>query len=134
MSIPETATKFCVQCKEVRFIGTRCFRCYIRMLARDRNLLKYAWMSREFEKFVNLMRGRYTVIRAGGEPPPLDPSLKTIWTKGARPFWISHPNRVVSRKPPVDSEDRLRGLIAAVERRAREDRSHEADGCGQEDR
>lgn len=124
---PGTATEFCVQCKEPRFIGTRCFRCYVRRLARDHDLLKYAWMSRCFEKFVAVMRGRYNVIRAGGDPPPLDASLRSIWTNGARPYWISHPSARRVHKPKVNSEARLRTLIRVIEERAVEDREHETD-------
>ena len=113
----------CAQCKEPAYVGTRCFSHYVRNLARDRGLLKYAWFEKKFKRFVGALHGRFLLTRLAGGPPdqPLDEFVRQIWTTDPRPFWLTHSKtRGHTVQYRGKSREELFSLIHTVEAKAKE--------------
>ena len=83
-------TPTCNQCKEPASVGSRCFRHYVYGRAREQGLLKYRWFSDHFDKFTNMLRGRFLAIRAGAPVPPVEEFVRLVWTSDPRPHWLGH--------------------------------------------
>jgi hypothetical protein len=129
-SIPATPSR-CAQCHQPPFIGTRCFRHYVIRLARYKGLMKYKWFTSHLDKFIDALRGRYSLMLLGVEPPTRDMMIRGVWSSGPRPQWVDHRGRNHGHTPKVNTRARLDHVIEVVEKRAVED-SHEADHRGQE--
>lgn len=120
--IPELDTKLCDDCKEPAYVGSRCFRCYVRRLARDRGLLKYRWFRHWFEKFTLTVKSRYSLVLLGEQPPDVNGLMEQVWTDDPRPYWKYRKRH-----------ERVIKLVETIEKRAREERD-EANRSSQENR
>lgn len=120
--------KKCIQCKEPAVVSSRCFYHWVKRLGLNRGLTKYAWFSKKLPKIVNMLSGRYLLIRnGGGNPPDLNESMHRLWTTDPRPFWLTHlrTHSHGKNQPVVErgtSHKAFLDLVATVEQKAREER------------
>jgi hypothetical protein len=110
----------CCECSQPAIVGTRCFKHYVRRLARDRGLFKYRWFSVKFNRFVNMLRGRYALLLLGSEPPSRTELIRAVWTTDPRPFWLTHKSQSHCTNYGVNTYEQVHSLIDTVDARAKE--------------
>lgn len=132
--------KVCGVCGKPGVIRSRCFRHYVRDLARQRDLLKNKWMKANFDHLVFILYGRYIAVKIGDpDALPVEQFLRAIPFKQPAPHWAS-PNdpRFASRKGLTNHGGRLTfhkmsTLVSVIDARARRDRD-EIDSRSAQDR
>lgn len=88
-------------------------------------LNRYAWWQKHIEQIIAGLRGRYEVIKLGGDPGPPEQLFKSIWNKDPRPMWATH-------KVNSESKHKMLRIVATVERRARREINNASDHHSQE--
>jgi len=104
----------CSKCSRPRMVGSRCWQCWLRRLARLHKVACYQWWKQHYPRIQGMLLARFTLAQMGAETTPPEQFIRTIWNTDPRPKWVSH-------KQNSDSETHTRVLkiIAAVEARAK---------------